>query len=67
MEAVGQDYRLLCGLIYNLITSIGSILLGVTAYYVRDWRTLQLIIGLPMFSLLILHWYYPINFSGELI
>jgi len=59
VEAVGQDYRLLCGLIYNLITSIGSILLGVTAYYVRDWRTLQLIIGLPMFSLLILHWYVP--------
>jgi len=59
VEAVGQDYRLLCGFLYNFVTSIGTILLGVVAYFVRDWRTLQLIIGVPMFSLLVLHWYVP--------
>jgi len=52
IEAVGQKYRVVCGFIYQIITSIGSISLGFVAYYVRDWRSLQLIIGAPMFLLL---------------
>jgi len=52
IEAVGQKHRVLCGFIYNIITSVGSVLLGVAAYYVRDWRTLQFITGAPIFLFL---------------
>lgn len=52
VEAVGQKYRTMCGFIYQILTAIGSIILGIVAYYVRDWKNLQLIIGAPMFLLL---------------
>ena len=63
IEAVGKKYRVVCGFIYQIITSIGSISLGFVAYYVRDWRSLQLIIGAPMFLLLFIPlWDISLNF-----
>jgi len=59
IEAVGQKYRVLCGFVYNMTTSVGSILVGVAAYYVRDWRTLQLITGAPIFLFLFVTMFLP--------
>lgn len=59
IEAVGKKYRVLCGFIYNIATSIGSILLGIAAYYVREWRTLQLIVGAPLFLFVFLPMILP--------
>ena len=56
MEAVGTKYRVMCGFIYQLMFVTGSILLGVAAYFIRDWKTLQLVISVPLFSFVALYW-----------
>ena len=57
MEAVGKKYRVVCGFIYQLIFTVGNALLGLVAYYVRDWKTLQLIVSVPMFTFVAFYWY----------
>jgi len=59
MEATGNKYRVIIGVLYQNMFSVGSGFLGLAAYYVRDWRTVQLIAGVPMFIPLILHWLIP--------
>jgi OCT family organic cation transporter-like MFS transporter 4/5 len=56
VEAVGKKYRVICGFVYQLVFTVGTSLLGLLAYYVRDWQTLQLIISAPMFALVALYW-----------
>jgi len=56
VEATGKKYRTLIGCLYQAFFSLGSILLGVVAYYVRSWRALHLILGLPMFLPLVFYW-----------
>ena len=34
-------------------------LLGLEAYYIRDWRTLQMVAYLPLLALLVLWWLVP--------
>ena len=57
VEAVGKKYRVVCGFIYQLIFTVGNALLGLVAYYVRDWKTLQLIVSVPMFTFVAFYWY----------
>jgi len=59
VEAVGQKHRVMCGFIYHLLVSVSSCGLAVIAYYVRDWRRLQLFVSAPMFLLLPLYWFIP--------
>ncbi|XP_046657878.1 organic cation transporter protein-like [Daphnia pulicaria] len=59
VEAVGKKYRVICGFVYQLVFTVGTSLLGLLAYYVRDWQTLQLIISAPMFALVALYWIVP--------
>jgi MFS transporter, OCT family, solute carrier family 22 (organic cation transporter), member 4/5 len=57
VEAVGQKYRVICGFVYQAMFSLGSALVGLIAFFVRDWRILQLVISLPMFTLTLFHWF----------
>ena len=49
---------------YQLCYTIGSAFLGLIAFYVRDWRILQFIVGLPLFLCATLYWYNKIEFNN---
>ena len=63
VEAVGKRYRVVCSFMYQLCYTIGSAFLGLIAFYVRDWRILQFIVGLPLFLGATLYWYNKIEFN----
>ncbi|KAI8771452.1 organic cation transporter protein, partial [Biomphalaria glabrata] len=42
LELVGQNNRILAGTVIVSFFGIGIILLPVMAYFLRDWKTLQL-------------------------
>jgi len=44
---------------YQVLFSSGSCIMGLAAYFVRDWKSLQLIVGIPMFIPLFLYWWVP--------
>jgi len=57
IEAASMKHRVLIGGLYQAIFAVGSGLLGLIAYFVRDWRMLQLVVGVPMFTMPIVTWY----------
>ena len=59
VEHVGYKYTMLVGIGINIPFAIGEIILGVEAYFVRDWKTLQMVAYLPMLGLAALYWTAP--------
>ena len=57
VEAVGGKYRVIVGFMFQMLFTVGSAVLGLIAYFVRDWRILHLIIGIPIFTFVALFWY----------
>ncbi|CAG0893104.1 unnamed protein product, partial [Cyprideis torosa] len=47
VEWVGPSKRVLCGMVIMMFYTFGEILLAVMAFYVRDWRQLQLLSTVP--------------------
>ena len=59
VEHVGFKYSYVAGLLIDVPFAFGEILLGVEAYFIRDWKTLQMVAYLPMLSLLAIFWTVP--------
>ena len=59
VEHVGFKYSYVAGLLIDVPFAFGEVLLGVEAYFIRDWKTLQMVAYLPMLSLLIIFWTVP--------
>lgn len=59
VESVGKKYRVMAGFIFQICYTTGCAIFGLIAYYVRDWRTLQLIAGIPLFLFISYYWLVP--------
>jgi len=70
IEAASMEHRVLIGGLYQAIFAVGSGLLGLTAYFVRDWRMLQLAVGIPMIIMAVVTWYEilipPLHFHDNM-
>eukprot|EP00090_Calanus_glacialis_P003552 TRINITY_DN1261_c0_g1_i5.p1 TRINITY_DN1261_c0_g1~~TRINITY_DN1261_c0_g1_i5.p1 ORF type:complete len:603 (-),score=150.76 TRINITY_DN1261_c0_g1_i5:95-1903(-) len=59
VEHVGHKYTMLIGIAIEIPFALGEALLGVEAYFIRDWTTLQIVAYLPLLLLLGLYWVVP--------
>uniref|UniRef100_A0A671V0F5 Solute carrier family 22 member 3 n=1 Tax=Sparus aurata TaxID=8175 RepID=A0A671V0F5_SPAAU len=46
-EMVGAEYRRTVGIVYQMFFSVGNLILPLLAYYITDWRWLQVVITAP--------------------
>ncbi|XP_028676642.1 solute carrier family 22 member 2-like [Erpetoichthys calabaricus] len=58
-ELVGVDHRRIVGIIYQKFFSIGIVILPLIAYFISDWRWIQVAISVPYFIFLIYYWLIP--------
>ena len=59
IELVGNKYKTAVGLIFHVPYSIGQVILGVVAIWVRDYRIYQIVLSIPCFLLLGLYFVIP--------
>jgi len=59
VEHVGFKFTMLVGIAIEIPFAIGEAVLGVEAYLIRDWRTLQMVAYLPILALIGLWWLVP--------
>ncbi|XP_072359744.1 solute carrier family 22 member 2 [Scyliorhinus torazame] len=58
-ELVGLEYRKTVGILYQMCFSTGMMLLSAVAYFIPDWRNLQLVTTIPSFLFLTYYWLIP--------
>lgn len=56
-EIVGVEFRRTVGILYQMFFSIGILILPLLAYYITDWRWLQVAFTLPYFLFLSYYWW----------
>ncbi|XP_046374256.2 organic cation transporter protein-like [Haliotis rufescens] len=59
MELTGPSRRVFVGIIVEFYWCIGLFALGLIAYFVRNWQTLQLIIASPTALYFLYYWILP--------
>ncbi|XP_055585431.1 organic cation transporter protein-like [Uranotaenia lowii] len=59
MEMVGPNDRLYAGVVCMMFFSVGYMLTAGFAYYIHDWRTLQIALTLPGIVFLSYWWFIP--------
>uniref|UniRef100_A0A4W3HL13 Major facilitator superfamily (MFS) profile domain-containing protein n=1 Tax=Callorhinchus milii TaxID=7868 RepID=A0A4W3HL13_CALMI len=58
-EIVGPEYRRTTGILFQLSCSVGMMILPAVAYFIQDWRNLQLAATIPNFLFLSYFWLIP--------
>ncbi|XP_058469751.1 solute carrier family 22 member 2-like [Solea solea] len=58
-EVVGVEYRRTVGVLYQMFFSIGILLLPLLAYFITDWRWIQVAITAPYIVFLFYYWFIP--------
>ncbi|KAM9704647.1 solute carrier family 22 member 2-like [Menidia menidia] len=58
-EIVGVEFRRTVGVIYQMFFSVGILILPLLAYFIRDWRWLQVVITAPYILFLSYYWFIP--------
>lgn len=59
METVGAEGRTSMGMLYQCFFAVGFMLLPGIAYFVNEWRALQLWISIPSALMLLYYWILP--------
>ncbi|XP_070843569.1 solute carrier family 22 member 2-like [Chaetodon trifascialis] len=58
-EIVGVKHRRLVGILYQMFFSVGNLILPLLAYFITDWRWLQVVISVPYILFLSYYWLIP--------
>ncbi|KAM3603205.1 uncharacterized protein V6R79_018304 [Siganus canaliculatus] len=58
-EIVGVEYRRTVGILYQMFFSIGNLFLPLLAYYISDWRWMQVAFTVPYILFLSYYWFIP--------
>ncbi|KAM4529019.1 solute carrier family 22 member 2-like [Fundulus diaphanus] len=58
-ELVGVEFRRTVGVIYQMFFSVGILILPLLAYFITDWRWLQVVITVPYILFLSYYWFIP--------
>nr|XP_046229346.1 solute carrier family 22 member 2-like [Scatophagus argus] len=58
-EIVGVEFRRTVGVIYQMFFSVGILILPLLAYFITDWRWLQVVITVPYILFLSYYWFIP--------
>ena len=59
VEHVSNKYTMLVGIGIDIPFAMGELLLGLEAYLIRDWRTLQMVAHLPLLVCSLIFWTCP--------
>lgn len=59
VEVIGHKFAAIVGIAMSIPFALGELVLGLEAYFVRDWKTLQLVAHAPWLALLILWFFLP--------
>ncbi|XP_077367185.1 solute carrier family 22 member 2 [Festucalex cinctus] len=58
-EIVGVESRRTVGVLYQMFFSVGLLVLPLLAYFITDWRWLQVVITIPYFIYIAYYWFIP--------
>ncbi|XP_075869145.1 solute carrier family 22 member 2-like [Nelusetta ayraudi] len=58
-EIVGVEYRRTVGILYQMFFSVGILILPLLAYFIGDWRWLQVVISAPYLLFIGYYWFVP--------
>uniref|UniRef100_A0AAQ5ZMU3 Solute carrier family 22 member 3 n=1 Tax=Amphiprion ocellaris TaxID=80972 RepID=A0AAQ5ZMU3_AMPOC len=58
-EIVGVEFRRTVGVVYQMFFSVGILILPLLAYFITDWRWLQVVITVPYILFLSYYWFIP--------
>ncbi|KAK2889905.1 solute carrier family 22 member 2-like [Channa argus] len=58
-EIVGVEYRRTVGILFQMFFSVGILFLPLLAYFITDWRWLQITFSAPYVLFLSYYWFIP--------
>lgn len=55
-EIVGVEYRRTVGILFQMFFSVGILILPLLAYFIVDWRWVQVVISAPYLLFIVYYW-----------
>ncbi|KAH9507258.1 hypothetical protein Btru_056737 [Bulinus truncatus] len=59
MELVGPSKRMVVGIVVEVFWAVGVLILGVIAYFIRQWEILQMVVSFPILLFFSYWWLIP--------